>query len=60
RQPVDVHVHLQGADAFSFGEGVELRAGDVMCVAFEGYGRPLRNPLVIEPPRDALVRAMPL
>jgi hypothetical protein len=45
RVPGDVHIHFFGADAFSFGEGVRLEPGDVMEVRFEGYGRPLRNPL---------------
>jgi len=45
RRPGDVHVHYFGADAFSFGEGVLLQNGDVMQVHFEGYGRPLRNPV---------------
>jgi hypothetical protein len=29
----------------SFGGGVELADGDVMEVSFDGFGRPLRNPL---------------
>jgi hypothetical protein len=41
----DVHVHYFGACALSFGEGVRLADGDVMDVAFAGFGRPLRNPL---------------
>ena len=45
RRPGDVHIHFFGADAFSFGEGIHLRQGDIMEVHFEGYGRPLRNPL---------------
>lgn len=45
RRPGDIHVHFFGADAFSFGEGLRLEPGDVMQVHFEGYGRPLRNPL---------------
>jgi hypothetical protein len=45
RRPGDVHVHFLGADCLSFGEGVELRDGDVMQVRFEGFGRALRNPL---------------
>lgn len=45
RRPGDVHVHFFGADAFSFGEGIRLEPGDVMQVHFEGFGRPLRNPL---------------
>jgi len=60
RRPGDVHVHFFGADALSFSEGVELRDGDVMSVEFAGFGRPLRNPLVIERPPETLVRAVPL
>ena len=45
RVPGDVHVHFFGADAFSFGDDVELQDGDVMQVAFEGFGRALRNPV---------------
>ena len=45
RQPGDFHVHFLGAAAFSFGEGIELRTGDIMQVNFAGYGRPLRNPV---------------
>lgn len=60
RRPGDVHVHYFGADAFSFGAGIELKSGDVMCVRFEGFGRPLCNPLVTEAPEGAPVRAIPL
>jgi hypothetical protein len=45
RRPGDLHIHFFGADAFSFGEGVRLEQGDIMQVHFEGFGRPLRNPL---------------
>jgi hypothetical protein len=48
RRPGDAHVHFFGADAFSFGDGIVLEDGDVMVVAFEGFGRPLRNPLRVE------------
>lgn len=53
RRPGDVHIHFFGADAFSFGDGVKLQTGDVMEVAFEGFGRPLRNTISIadEPER---------
>src|SRR5579872_336542 len=43
RQPGDVHVHFFGADCLSFGEGIRLADGDVMQIAFDGFGRPLRN-----------------
>lgn len=55
-RPGDLHVHFYGADAFSFGEGVRLEAGDVMQVTFRGFGRPLRNPLAVEPGPAALIR----
>jgi hypothetical protein len=43
RTPGDIHVHFFGADAFSFGSGVELQNGDLMEIQFNGFGRPLRN-----------------
>lgn len=48
RRPGDVHVHYFGACALSFGAGVRLEDGDVMAVAFTGFGRPLRNPLRLQ------------
>jgi hypothetical protein len=55
RRPGDVHVHFFGADAFSFGEGIHLENGDVMQVRWDGFGRPLRNPLRIAPREEKLV-----
>jgi hypothetical protein len=55
RRPGDVHVHYFGAHSLSFGDGVELADGDVMRVWFEGFGRPLRNPLSIAKPSTAPV-----
>jgi hypothetical protein len=60
RRPGDVHVHYYGACALSFGDGVQLAAGDVMTVAFAGFGRPLRNPLAVAADPDVLVRALAL
>ena len=57
RRPGDMHVHFFGADAFSFGDGIELREGDVMQVEFEGFGRALRNPLRVQ--TDAEKRVAP-
>ena len=45
RRPGDLHIHFFGADAFSFGAGIRLEDGDVMQVRFDGFGRPLRNPI---------------
>ena len=44
----DAHVHFFGADLFSFKDRLRLEDGDVMVVAFEGFGRPLRNPIRID------------
>jgi hypothetical protein len=59
RHPGDVHVHFYGADAFSFGAGLELQDGDMMVVAFEGYGRPLRNSLRVSTEPETLVAVTP-
>ena len=48
RRPGEAHIHFFGADAFSFGAGVELMDGDLMVVEWEGFGRALRNPIRID------------
>ena len=55
RRPGDVHVHYFGACSLSFGEGVQLANGDVMQVRFEGFGRPLRNPLLVDDSPNAVI-----
>ena len=60
RQPGDLHIHFFGADAFSFGAGVNLRDGDVMQVRFDGFGRALRNPLRRMPVSENAVMVQPL
>ena len=45
RQPGSIHVHFFGADALSFGDGIILQDGDIAEVRFDGFGRPLRNPI---------------
>jgi hypothetical protein len=60
RRPGDVHIHFLGASAFSFGAGIQLRDGDVMVVAFDGFGRPLRNPARMAPGPEALVTVTPV
>lgn len=60
RRPGDVHLHFFGASAFSFGEGLKLEAGDIMEVGFQGFGKPLRNPLRIAAEPDRLVTVRPL
>ena len=48
RIPYQAHIHFFGADAFSFGEQVELQNGDIMSVHWEGLGRALLNPIKID------------
>ncbi|HEX4590377.1 MAG TPA: AraD1 family protein [Gemmataceae bacterium] len=55
RRPGDAHVHFFGADNFSFRDRVRLEDGDVMEVAFAGFGRPLRNPVRIDRSRQVAV-----
>src|SRR5262245_13350598 len=57
RRPGDIHIHFFGADRFSFRDRVRLQEGDVMAVSFDGFGRPLRNPLEIDRMTEALVAA---
>lgn len=45
RLPWDVHIHFFGADAFSYGAGIQLEHGDLMNIHWEGMGRALVNPL---------------
>lgn len=60
RIPGDLHVHFFGADAFSFGSGIELEDGDVMQVTFAGFGRPLRNSVARVAPVDRLTAVQSL
>lgn len=60
RRPGDVHVHYYGACSLSFGDGVQLLDGDVMVVEFSGFGRALRNPLMVAPASDSPVRVQSL
>lgn len=56
RRPGDVHIHFLGADAFSFGAGIELLDGDIMVVEWQGLGRALRNPIRIDRSPESYVR----
>jgi hypothetical protein len=60
RRPGDLHVHYYGAHSLSFGDGVQLRDGDVMVVEFAGFGRALRNPLSLSATPDRLITVQPL
>jgi hypothetical protein len=60
RRRGDVHVHFFGTDCLSFSDNIRLAAGDIMQIAVEGYGRPLRNPVCIDKATPELVTVAPL
>lgn len=60
RRPGDVHVHFFGTDCLSFSDGIQLKNGDVMVIAPEGFGRPLRNPVRVPEKNSKLIAAVPL
>lgn len=60
RIPGGLHIHFFGADAFSFGSGLKLQDGDWMEIAFEGFGRPLRNPVRVAKTEEKLRSATAL
>jgi len=60
RRPGDLHIHFLGTDYLSFSDGVCLADGDLMQVAFEGYGRPLRNPVHLAGTAPTLVKVTSL
>ncbi|WP_277477368.1 AraD1 family protein [Catalinimonas alkaloidigena] len=54
RIPFQAHVHFFGADAFSFGEQIQLEDKDLMEVHWEGMGRALRNTLHISSEKEKM------
>ena len=60
RRPGDVHIHFLGAHSLSFGQGVELKEGDVMEIKFSGFGRPLLNPVHVLNQKDVPIEVVPL
>jgi hypothetical protein len=60
RRPGDVHIHFLGAHSLSFGQGIELKDGDVMEIHFDGFGRPLRNAVEVIRKKDEPVEVIPL
>ncbi len=55
RIPYQAHIHFFGADAFSFGDHLQLQQGDVMNVEWYGLGRTLKNPLVFSNEKERIV-----
>jgi hypothetical protein len=60
RRPGDVHIHFFGADMFSFKDRLRLEDGDMMSISFEGFGRPLQNPIRVNNSDERLVIVKPL
>lgn len=60
RRPGDVHIHFFGTDYLSFGDGIRLATDDIMKLSFEGFGRPLCNPVKIAEGEPALIEVIPL
>jgi hypothetical protein len=60
RRVGDAHIHFFGADAFSFGDGIELADGDVMEIELAGFGRPLRNPIRIDRSPESITKVRQL
>lgn len=60
RIPGQVHIHFFGTSGLSFSEGIQLAHGDEMAIAMEGFGRPLRNPVVHRKDRMQLVQVYDL
>lgn len=51
RIPLQAHVHFFGADAFSFGNKIELANGDKMIVQWDELGRALENSVAVADPK---------
>ena len=60
RRPLQVHIHFFGTDCLSFSDHIRLQDGDVMQVAAEGFGRPLRNPVRAAKSEPELVKVTQL
>ena len=60
RRPGDVHIHFLGAHSLSFGQGIEVKDGDVMKISFNGFGRALCNPVQVAKEKDVLIAVVPL
>jgi hypothetical protein len=58
RRPGDIHVHFLGAALLSFASGFQAQTGDVFEVSADGFGRPLRNKLAVDPETPVAVRIL--
>jgi hypothetical protein len=60
RRPGQVHIYFFGTDCLSFSDQIRLQHGDIMQVAAQGFGRPLRNPVRTTRSEHSLIKAIPL
>ena len=60
RRRGDVHVHFFGADCLSFSDQIRLQEGEIMQIAVDGYGRPLRNPVRVDKSKPGLISVISL
>jgi len=60
RRPGDIHIHFLGAHSLSFGQGIKLTNGDIMSIHFEGFGRSLRNSVLVANEKHTPVEVIPL
>ena len=60
QQHGDVHCHFFGTATLSFSSGFQAQSGDVFEITAPAFGRPLRNPLYIDPSPEQLVAVEPL
>ncbi|CAN5265454.1 GguC family protein [soil metagenome] len=60
RIPLQAHVHFFGADAFSFGNQVQLQEGDLMNIHWEGMGRALSNPIKVSNQNEEFIEVKAL
>jgi hypothetical protein len=58
RRPGDVHVHFFGTSTLSIADLVKTAPGDVFEISAEGFGRPLRNPLVRTPAPTGTIKSL--
>jgi len=57
RIPFQAHIHFFGADAFSFGDQMQLQERDIMTVHWKELGRPLKNILQVSKATEELQTA---
>jgi len=58
RRPGDAHVHFFGTATLSFSDGIRVEPGEVFEIEAAAFGKPLRNPLAVEPAPDVSVAVL--